>query len=107
MTLLKEIEFNSWFRKKIILFSAILIILLTIVEIWAVNRMATFGVQISKLEQAKIQLEMENLILEKEIAQKSSIAKIQQEARELGLVKVKNIQYLDDSNGLALKSDKR
>lgn len=102
MTILRDIEYNAWFRKKIIIFASILIILVTVVEIWAVNRMATFGSQTAKLEEAKNQLQMENLILEKEIAEKASLLEVQKQAESLGFSKVKDVQYINTQSSIAL-----
>ena len=101
MNLLNNIEYNSWFRKKLLMFFSLIIGLVTIMEIWAVNRLATFGSEISKLEAAKASLQMENIILENQIAEKASLKQIEESSKKFGFVKTNKIEYLQQS-GIAL-----
>lgn len=98
MTLLREVEYNSWFRKKILMFFGLIVILVAVVEIWAVNRLATFGSEISRLESARASLELENSIIEKNIADKSSLLEVSKSSGSLGFIKAQKIDYLTPQN---------
>jgi hypothetical protein len=99
--MLNHIETTSLVRRKIILFIALIVILIMILEIWAVNRLATYGDKISKLEQAKNALVLDNQILTRQIAQEASLKTVDQEAKVLGFDRTRKLEYLQDS-GLAL-----
>ncbi len=92
-----------WFLsgKKIVIFLVVLMVFAAVLEIWVVNRLATFGSQINKLEKNKSALTLQNQILKNQIAQDSSLKVIETKARVLGFEPIKNIQYIKDS-GLAL-----
>lgn len=98
MQILKKFETDAWFRKKIVIFPLILIILVALLEIWAVNRLSTFGVQISELERNAENLRLENQLLENEIAQKSSLNEQQKDSQKLGYVRVRNIEFIKELN---------
>lgn len=101
MTILKEFEPQSLISKKIIIFLAILVMGITILEIWAVNRLATYGNKISQLENTRSELMLQNQLLENQIAQRSSLQETQELAKKLGFEHIKNLSYLKEP-GLAL-----
>lgn len=101
MIILKKLEIESGFKKRIFLTLGISIISLTILEIWVVNRLSTYGEQLSKLKDAKSSLLIENQVLENQIAQETSLYYVEQNSKNLGFAKIKNIEYLKDY-GLAL-----
>jgi hypothetical protein len=98
MTILKEVEYNAWFRKKLLMMFGLIVVSVAVVEIWAVNRLATFGSEISRLEMAKASLALENSILEKQIADKSSLLEVSKSSKGLGFVKVSKLEYLTPHN---------
>lgn len=79
-------------KRKLILILLLGLIPLILVEIWATNRLATYGQQISQLERTKKSLTEENEILSNKIAEKSSLNKSELHALNLGFQKVKNIE---------------
>lgn len=91
---LRQLETKSLLRKKILLFVAILIVSLTVVEIWTMNRLSTYGERISKLEQAKKSLVLENQILENQIAKESSLKSIDAQSKALGFFRVGKVEYI-------------
>lgn len=95
MKLLKFFETESIFRRKILLFVTLLIFLFSILEIWVVNRLATFGEQINKLSITKSNLELENQMMQNQIARLSSLHEIEKEAINLGFEKIRNIEYIN------------
>lgn len=96
MLLLRNFDVTSKFRKKIIFSAISLIVLTTILEIWAVNRLATYGEQITRLERTKQALVMENQVLENEIATKTSLKDVYEQSKNLGYEKIGKIEYLED-----------
>jgi hypothetical protein len=65
-----------------------------VLEIWLVNRLATYGEQLSKLDRLKVGLLLDNEILENQIAEKSSFNKIISQAKLLNFGKIKNLEYI-------------
>lgn len=98
MTILKKFETDSILRKKIIILPVVIILLVSVLEIWVVNRLATYGDQISQLQQREASLRMENELLENEIAEKSSLNQVDKASKSLGFEKVKNFEYVSDLN---------
>jgi hypothetical protein len=99
--ILQKIEQQD-LKKRIFLIIFILIIPAVVLEIWSVNRLATLGSKINTLEQTKAALTLENQVLENQIAQKSSLAEIEDSSKQLGFQKIKSVTYLGPDN-LALK----
>lgn len=95
MRLLKIFESGTIFRRKILIFLVLLIFLISIIEIWVVNRLSTYGEQINKLSQTKTSLTLENQILKNQISQKGSLQEIGQKAAGLGYEKIKNVEYIN------------
>lgn len=103
ITFFQNINEQISFRKKILIVVCLIVIPVLVLEIWSVNRLATYGVQISELERSKDRLKLENQILENKIAEKSSLTIIGSMAKKYGYTKVKNIEYFKLS-GLALSN---
>lgn len=99
--LLQKIEQQD-LKKRILLVIFVLIIPAVVLEIWSVNRLATLGSRINNLEQTKAALSLENQVLENQIAEKSSLTKIEDASKQLGFQKIKSVVYLGPDN-LALK----
>lgn len=96
--LLKKIETQSNFRKVVLVPLGFFIIAVAILEIWAVNRLATYGQQINKLEVTKSTLKTQSQFLEAEIASASSLRKISADAQYLDFQNTKDIQYVSELN---------
>lgn len=94
MNIFESIEHNSLTRKKVIFLLALLILLITILEIWSMNRLSTYGLQISQLERTKQSLTLENQVLENEIARRASLNKIEGNATYYGFSQVKKVEYM-------------
>lgn len=80
---------------KMVAVASFIFILGVILEIWSVNRLASFGEQIDKLEKAQADLRLKNQILKNEIAQKTSLAQSEKYALTLGFEQAKT-QYLQN-----------
>lgn len=98
MTILKKFETDSILRKKIIILPIVVILAVSVLEIWVVNRLSTYGDQISQLQQREASLRMDNQLLENEIAEKASLIEIDRASKSLGYQKVKNFEYVSDLN---------
>lgn len=98
MNIVHQLQPQNLLKKQIFFLFGIIIIMVTILEIWAVNRLATFGDQISKTNEAKNALKLENQLLENQIAQQSSLLQAANTAQALGFENIKNIQYINSKN---------
>lgn len=97
MTIIKKfepIQEKSSLPKKYLLFASFLLLSLAIVEIWASNTLVTYGGKLESLSVLSKGLEMENKILENDIAKSSSLAGIASKSAQLGFSKVESIQYI-------------
>lgn len=101
MNIIAQIETNAWTRKKILMFFGLILLIVAVLEIWSVNRLATYGEQINRLERSKAALKLENKLLEYEIAKNSSLSESEKYAPYLGFDTTHQVEYLNDF-GLAL-----
>lgn len=79
-------------RMLLLLFLVVLVFI--ILEIWSVNRLSSFGSELSRIEQAKANLTLQNDLLEAQIAESSSLNQASKMAGALGFQNIKDIQYL-------------
>lgn len=84
------------FKKRIIIVLTSLILTLVILEIWVVNRLATYGDKINQLEKTKSVLKTGNNILKNQIAQKSSLREIEKVAKVIGFQEINKVGYIKD-----------
>lgn len=97
MTIIKKFdteEPRKSFSKKYIGLLAAGFFFLLIVEIWANNNVITYGEKLQKLSSLSKSLNMENQILENEIAKQESLNKIASHSAELGFSSPESIQYI-------------
>jgi hypothetical protein len=94
-------KFNTGIKKRYLIFGILIILPLVLLEIWSVNRLATLGVEINKLENSAASLSLENQVLQNEIAKRSALSQVEAESKLLGFEKVKTIQAVGPA-GLAL-----
>lgn len=88
-------------KYQIILLLTLMVLFVTVLTIWSMNRLATVGEQIAQLEQTKSALQLENELLEKRISERKSLTQIEDASKKLGFGKIQKIEYVSD-NGLAL-----
>src|SRR5579871_5410004 len=88
-------------RRKIILLTIIIFLVVALIEIWAVNRLSTYGEKLSAIEQQKQELTLENQTLQDEIATRSSLSEVQKYATAFGFSDKTTVSYLP-GEGLAL-----
>lgn len=94
MSIISRINSLFSLRRKIILVVVIVLIPAAVLEIWSLNRLATFGPEISKIEGVKRSLILENQLLKNEIAEKSSLKQMEQIAKAYGFEKISKIEYI-------------
>ncbi len=70
------------------------IFVLIIIEIWANNTIITYGEKFERLSALAKGLEMENQILENEIAKQASLTNIASKSAKLGFSSEQSIQYI-------------
>lgn len=102
MKLLRQIEPEKSTMKitSMAKIGAVLFIAVFVLEVWLVNRLATYGDKIQELKQAQASLELENQVLENSIAEKMSLTSVEREAGELGFSSIKDIEFVKQT-GLA------
>lgn len=91
----KTPESNS--PKKIFKFAkiaAVIVIALISLEVLMVNRLSTYGNKIQQLKNSQAGLELENQVLENQIAQNTALNSLEKKANELGFDSIKNVEYL-------------
>ncbi len=88
-------------KYQLILVLALMVLFVTVLTIWSMNRLATVGEQIAQLERTKNAIQLENELLEKKIAERKSLAEIDEASQKLGFGKIQTIEYVSD-NGIAL-----
>lgn len=96
MTIIKKFEpeqQKSGFSKKYILV-IIFLFGLTLVEIWTNNTVVIYGEKFGKLSELAKQLDLENQILENQIAKHTSLNSIASKSAQLGFTPPESIQYI-------------
>lgn len=72
--------------------------------VYSINQSAVKGFQIRKIEKEIVQLRNENELLKIKEAELKSLYKIEQSSKDLNMLEVAEIKYLDETNSLALNS---
>jgi cell division protein FtsL len=88
-------------KYQLILVLALMVLFVTLLTIWSMNRLSTVGEQIAQLERTKNAIQLENELLEKKIAERKSLHEIDEASKKLGFGKIQTIEYVSD-NGIAL-----
>ena len=97
MTIIKKFEpedVKSKFPKKYITLVVLSLFVLTVIEIWASNIVVTYGEKFDSLSNLSKGLDLENQILENEIAKSSSLNSVASKSASLGFSRVESIQYI-------------
>lgn len=74
----------------------------TILEIWAVNRMSSYGEKINKIEETTTVLRMENQILKNKIDERMSLSRTKGYSTKLGFEKIQKMEYIKGSDQKSL-----
>ena len=97
MTIIKKFEpeeIKSKFPKKYGVLVVLLLLILTVIEIWVSNTVITYGDKFESLSKLSKSIQMENLILENQIASSNSLLSIASKSAALGFSKTESIQYI-------------
>lgn len=97
MTIIKKFEPDDQkgeFPKKYIAVVVLSLFVLTVTEIWASNTLVTYGDKFENLLTLSKGLEMENRILENQIAKYSSLDTVASKSASLGFSASESIQYI-------------
>lgn len=97
MTIIKKFKpenLSKRSRKKPFYIVALCLLILIIAQIWVNNTVVGFGDRLESISQLKKALEMENQLLENEIANDSSLVNIATKGAELGFSSFESIQYI-------------
>lgn len=97
MTIIKKFEPDdqkSKLPRKYIAVVILSLFILTITEIWASNTLVTYGDKFENLSLLSKGLDMENRILENQIAKYSSLDTVASKSASLGFFASESIQYI-------------
>ncbi len=97
MTIIKKFEpeeKKSIYPKKYGALIILILFVLVVIEIWASNTVVTYGERFESLSKLSRGLQMENQVLENEIARNSSLISIASKSAQLGFLKTESIQYI-------------
>lgn len=97
MTIIKKFEPEqpkTIFPKKYIVPILLSLFVLTIAEVWASNTLVSYGDKFESLSRVSKSLQMENLILENQIAKNTSLVSIASKSASLGFSEPESIQYI-------------
>lgn len=98
MTIIKQFEPDvqetSWKNNQITLALGLSLSILVIIEIWVNHTLATFGDKFSNIENLQKALNLENQLIENDIAIYSSLSRVASSSASLGLTPPSNIQYI-------------
>lgn len=97
MTIIKTFELEEAkksFSKKYIGFVVVCFSLLMLLEIWVSNSVVMYGEKFEKLSLLQKSLNLENQVLENEIAKKEALSNIASKSAELGFLRPESIQYI-------------
>ncbi|RJP47116.1 MAG: hypothetical protein C4584_00745 [Armatimonadetes bacterium] len=88
-------EVNPHYKlSRIIRFGLVALVFVVVLEVWMVNRLATYGENIQELKKAQSMIILENQTLENSIAEESTLALIEEKAGYLGLDKIKHLDSI-------------
>lgn len=91
---IKSNHFNLLTRRKIFFCLCLVVFLAIILQVWVMNRLATLGEEIYKIEMTKSSLVLENQILENKLAERSSLQEIKKYANNLGFKPINSVSHI-------------
>lgn len=97
MTIIKKFEpeeKKSTYPKKYGALIILILFVLVVIEIWASNTVVTYGERLESLSKLSKNMQIENQVLENEIAKNSSLTSIASKSAQLGFLKTESIQYI-------------
>ncbi len=97
MTIIQKfepVEPKNGLPKKYISLTLGTLLILMLVEIWVSNNIITYGDKLKRLSDLTKTINMENQILENEIAKNKSFQNISSKSAELGFSAPESIQYI-------------
>jgi hypothetical protein len=97
MTIIKKFEQDIPEGKVTKKYSAVIIIIiliLVLVEVWVNNTLSIYGEKFEDLSSTEKVLNMENQILQNQIAKSESLENLASKSAELGFYKNQDIQYI-------------
>lgn len=100
-TIIEHLKTQKFHSRKVIATGIALLLIMLVAEIWSLNRLATFGTQITKFESASAALRMENEMLQNKTAELTSLNTIESHALILGFRPIHSIEYIS-ANDVAL-----
>lgn len=97
MTIIRKFEQDPTpgkFSKKYILLLSVSLLILVLAEIWVNNTLLIYGDKFDNLSATRHYLNMENQILENQIARENSLENLSSKSAELGFLKSEDVEYI-------------
>lgn len=99
MTIIQKFEVEpkkgmNRFNKKYIGFAVVILLILTIAEIWVSNSVAADGDKLEKISETQRSLYFQNQQLQNEIAKNRSLSYVASKSAELGFSTPESIEYI-------------
>ena len=93
-------------KPKLVILIISLVVVLALVELTISYQLATTGGKMRQWEEKAAALEQQNKIISEEINRMGSLARVSEEARNLGLVKATSVLHLTPQIPVALETEK-
>lgn len=87
-----NVQPKSWTRYLKI--GLIVFFIVIVAEVLIVNRLSTYGDQIQDLQDKKAELELENILLQEEIAKNMGLKVMDEKVRQFGFEEPKKVEYI-------------
>lgn len=94
MNIVKTFNSTLTLKRKIALVILLIVIPFVVLEIWSLNRLATYGNEINKLEGTKQNLMLQNQILEAQISKQAALKEVELKAKLLGFEKITKVEIV-------------
>lgn len=97
MTIIKKFdttELGKGFLGKYITVAGAFLFILLLAQIWASNNVVTYGEKLERLSALSRSLNLENQLLENEIAKEKSLVNIASQSAKLDFAEPESIQYI-------------
>lgn len=89
------VGFSLNFNRKILMLMLLVLLSTVVLEIWISSRISTFGSKIFLLNQEESDLQLQNQLLQNEIATSSSLNEVSKAAQLLGLEDIRHLEYIE------------
>lgn len=93
----ENIKSKNKILKSVKILAAVFLIIF-LFEVWMTSRLSTYGNKIQEIKNTQAKLQLENQVLENQIAQSTSLLSLEKKSTELGFDSIKNLEYYRPAN---------